>query len=481
MKKSMSVLLILALVMVSQQGVAQINSIKTNHPMLSQQKNNVWSKFNRVKNQPSFKKASQSVVTLSETEVYGWSGSGWFTNGKVNYQYQDGKLVQVTGSPFDGMNYYIGDRTTFIYSEGYLAQEIYEEAEMGTLQLRNVERTAYGYEAAANGKNLIGIMYSEWFNGWMVSAKDDFTYTDDIISGGIYSEVVNFNFVEVEKFTVTSQNDTSVITYYMKSGETWEPTERELYPDFSPQELFNYYNNLDRSLNDMIFSYPLLVSELPDVITQEWVETSWENSERISSEKYYDLWTGILTRLYKHFEYWNGVEWMQEERVELYLNIDSRIDSAFVKLNFDPPALQTYMKESFLYDSFGNLVSIYTEADTGEGLEEYMKTEIRWVASGQPTSVDDDPAGVKQFQLAPAYPNPFNPSTNIEYTLKQAGEVSIRVYNMLGREVAKLVEGRQSAGRHTLQFNAQELSSGIYYVRMTSGNFSETRSISLVK
>ena len=480
MKTTRSVLLILALVMVSQMGLAQTNPMKSNHPMLSQQKSKVWAKLKGPFHfQSKFQKVNQSS-SLTETEVYSWSGDGWFTNGKVNYQYQDGKLVQVVGSPFDGTNYSIGDRTTFSYLDGYLAEEIYEEVELGTNQLQNVERTGYGYEPVSGGKNLVAIMYFDWVNGWMASGKDEFIYTDGVISSGVYYLVENSNFIEDERFTVTSENDTTIITYYVKSGTEWEPTERETYPGFSPQELFNYFTNLDHSLNDMIFSYPLLVSELPDVIIQEYVEAGWENYEKISSEKYYDLWTGILTRLYKNFEYWNGVEWVEEERIEIHFNIDSRIDSAFVKLNFDPPALQTYMKESFLHDSFGNLAEIVTEIDAGEGMEEYMKTEIRWVTS-EPTSNDEDPVVARQFRLAPAYPNPFNPTTTIQYTLEQAGEVSIQVYDVLGRQVAELVEGRQIAGTHTLQFDANGLSSGIYYVRMISGNFSETRSISLVK
>lgn len=479
MNKKMSALLILALVMVLQPSVAQTNQIQTNHPMLSQQKGNIWSKLNRAYLQPKFQKAGQLSV-LNEAEIYSWSGEGWFTNGKVNYQYQDGNLVQVIGSVFDGEGYTIGDRTTYSYLDGYLAQEIYEEADMETNELQNVERIGYGYTDFNGTKHLTGMLYSDWINGWIVSGKDDFTYTDGIISGGIYYTTDNFNFIEEEKFTVTSSNDTTVITYFVKSENEWLSTEREIYAGFSPQQLFNYYMNLDHSLYDMIFSYPLIVLELPDVLIQEHLDSTWENTERISSNKFYELGNDMLTKLHKNFEYWNEVEWAAEERIEYYFNTDSRIDSALVKFNFEPPALQTYMKESFLHDSFGNLVTIVTQVDSGEGLQEYMKTELRW-SNSEPTSNDEDPLAAKGFKLAPAYPNPFNPATNIQYTIEQAGEVSIKVYDLLGREVAELIDGRQAAGSYIIKFNAEGLSSGIYYVRMSAGNFTATRSISLVK
>ena len=121
-----------------------------------------------------------------------------------------------------------------------------------------------------------------------------------------------------------------------------------------------------------------------------------------------------------------------------------------------------------------------TQVDAGEGLHEYMKTELRW-SNSEPTSNDEDPLATKGFKLAPAFPNPFNPATNIQYTIEQAGEVSIKVYDLLGREVAELIDGRQAAGSYTIKFNAEGLSSGIYYGRMSAGNFTATRSISLVK
>ena len=79
------------------------------------------------------------------------------------------------------------------------------------------------------------------------------------------------------------------------------------------------------------------------------------------------------------------------------------------------------------------------------------------------------------------YPNPFNPATVIEFQLHHAGEVSLRVYDVLGREVAVLASGTLSAGSYRVPFDARQLASGIYYYRLVAGSFAESKRMLLVK
>jgi hypothetical protein len=97
-------------------------------------------------------------------------------------------------------------------------------------------------------------------------------------------------------------------------------------------------------------------------------------------------------------------------------------------------------------------------------------------------SVSTEP-GEQPFQttLAQNYPNPFNPSTQIEFTLSAAQNVSLRVYDMAGRQVATLAEGVKQAGKHTATFTADHLASGIYIYRFMSDSHQITRKMTLVK
>lgn len=107
-------------------------------------------------------------------------------------------------------------------------------------------------------------------------------------------------------------------------------------------------------------------------------------------------------------------------------------------------------------------------------------TTYSFVVGGVSTSTED-PDEVADYSLSQNYPNPFNPVTNIEYSLPQASEVTIKVYNMLGSEVATLVNEQKSAGSHIVQWNASDLSSGVYIYRITAGNFAQTRKLTLIK
>lgn len=88
---------------------------------------------------------------------------------------------------------------------------------------------------------------------------------------------------------------------------------------------------------------------------------------------------------------------------------------------------------------------------------------------------------VAKFALEQNFPNPFNPETNINFELAQASNVTLRVFNLVGQEVATLVSGPQAAGRHTVSFDGANLTSGMYIYRLEAGEFSATRKMVLMK
>lgn len=88
---------------------------------------------------------------------------------------------------------------------------------------------------------------------------------------------------------------------------------------------------------------------------------------------------------------------------------------------------------------------------------------------------------IYDFNLEQNYPNPFNPGTSINYSIREKGLVNLKVFDILGKEVAVLINENQGAGNYSVQFNASNLPSGIYFYKITLGNYTATKKLILLK
>ncbi len=107
-----------------------------------------------------------------------------------------------------------------------------------------------------------------------------------------------------------------------------------------------------------------------------------------------------------------------------------------------------------------------------------LKTTTGGVITGVQTISSEIPT---QFRLLQNYPNPFNPSTVISYQLSVSSFISLKVFDLLGREVSTLVNEKQNAGTYSVQFDGSNFSSGIYFYKFQTDNFSETKKMTLIK
>ena len=86
-----------------------------------------------------------------------------------------------------------------------------------------------------------------------------------------------------------------------------------------------------------------------------------------------------------------------------------------------------------------------------------------------------------QYALSQNYPNPFNPVTSISYSVPSEGSISLKVFDLLGEEVAAIVEGEHQSGNYTVQFDGSQLSSGVYFYKLTSRDYTLTKKLILMK
>jgi hypothetical protein len=125
-------------------------------------------------------------------------------------------------------------------------------------------------------------------------------------------------------------------------------------------------------------------------------------------------------------------------------------------------------------------IAIFDKALSDEEVV-YLFENPDWSASL--AAVDKDEAGAppSEYSLAQNYPNPFNPATEISYSIKQREQVKLIVFDILGREIATLVDDFQNPGTHNITFNAQGLTSGVYYYHLQTATGTLTKKMVLMK
>jgi hypothetical protein len=143
---------------------------------------------------------------------------------------------------------------------------------------------------------------------------------------------------------------------------------------------------------------------------------------------------------------------------------------------------------SLFITEYGNgKVLVHTASSSATAIHPMSDTVyvrmINWVKSEIITSIQDqDSYYPEHIMLTQNYPNPFNPLTKISYSISQSDFVSLKIYNLLGQEIQTLVNKFQTTGNYTVNFNAENLSSGIYFYKLQVGEkISETKKMILMR
>ena len=192
-------------------------------------------------------------------------------------------------------------------------------------------------------------------------------------------------------------------------------------------------------------------------------------------------------------------EWMSERTVNMFADDDAYPfleESGNVEMR--PAHYDPVLDERMLYGTTGSDIGIlayFQQIRSGTAATDvwgYGITQVDDAPDWVPpwplpeldviTSVGEEPVGVPdKYALEQNYPNPFNPSTTIRYTIPETEKVVLTVYNILGQQVATLVNEVQNPGAHQVMFDAAQLSSGVYLYRLTTGDHTSVKKMLFVK
>ena len=192
----------------------------------------------------------------------------------------------------------------------------------------------------------------------------------------------------------------------------------------------------------------------------------------------------ILIQIRTHFYYLTE---------ELYLII-LRLTQIFIEDGSEHLFNNIYPREKFQVQDLGwetytlvkgfGIDSITSNFDFGSSISQLKGCIINGIVYGDTTVVgveDKENTLPAEFSLSQNYPNPFNPTTNFEFHIANRGFVSLRIFDLLGREIITLVNEEKPAGTYKVRWNAGNLCSGVYFYQLKTGSFNEVKKLLLLK
>ncbi|MFZ1289512.1 MAG: T9SS type A sorting domain-containing protein [Melioribacteraceae bacterium] len=264
------------------------------------------------------------------------------------------------------------------------------------------------------------------------------------------------------------------------------------FPQENPESQFFYdlmvggslgfpVNSLNENININIILKGLCDLDLANLPADEdilkllylSIVVTGENTGSYNPNEYYYLANGkeafLKLPANKLIPFFNFLNYSIEDFTPFYVNSQSKVDFNGISKVVDQ-----------------NFVSIFFQhfSTIGVGFKEETVVDPDTTDNSDSTTTsiaENNSFSPNEYNLAQNYPNPFNPSTTISYTIPEAGFTKLSIYNSLGEVIQSLVNENQSAGRYSVNFIANNIPSGMYFYTISSGNFTQTNKMVLMK
>ncbi len=266
-----------------------------------------------------------------------------------------------------------------------------------------------------------------------------------LFSSNIYSQTVDLSQSQTKIHRIHKKDGSllEIRTLLEWNNDQWENSWRNIYSYDTENKLIE---ELDQGWNNNIWNDMFQVFYSYDT-NNNLIEMLAQYSSGINFLRYLYSYDAYNNRIEEIRQMWNGTEWDNGGRVLYTYNINNDLTEEIIQ-EWD--------------GSYWLNVEKYTYS--------YIITELENV---EEQDID--------YNISNNYPNPFNPSTKIRYTIPERSKVILKVYDLQGKEISILVDEEKPKGSYEFEFDASSLPSGIYFYRLQAGSFIETKKMVLLK
>jgi len=398
-------------------------------------------------------------------------------------------------------------RTNLASGEIYLLMEDLEQ-EWENSNWVDKYRTSNQYDAFNNNTTSLTevLESSAWVNDskYLLNYDGNGNITEVIVQSWENMEWVNF---DREIYAYDNENRMIESIYQLWDGSDWMNSDRILYTYDGPtlsEELHQLWEDI--WVNETIYTYSYDGNNNQiGRLTQQWIDEKWENDQQVAVEfnghlitqEFYEMWVdtawsnmglrkiqydGNNNRTQDTWQYWHSLYgWVDQTRWTLTYTQNNQLYEWITELSVPNEGWSYISKLTYSYDQYSNLVHWLWEDWEESGWINHVQVLSTYAPA---TWLEKRISSLSEFSLSQNYPNPFNPVTTIRWNLPSGSNITLKVYDILGNEVATLVDEYKPAGSHEFEFNPasfNNLSSGIYYYQLRTDHFVQSKQMLLVK
>ncbi len=436
-----------------------------------------------------------SVGTITESFTQKLNGTIWENYLRLSNVFDpNGNLLIYSQEMWQSNQWIILLKSTITYDlNGQAVQRLIQQNNANN-QLTNTSLTTYTYD----NNYIVSVIVQIWQNeNWVNDLKA--TYVNDNRGNHISDteeKWINLAWENYQRFSSTYDGNSNLLTSLTEIwNDQWENSSRET-------NTYDGNNNRLTSLNEKWennnwvgeFRNTMSYDASNNILRQTneiYDFTEWKYKDRYTYT--YDANENLLSNFY---EAWLNGQWSNWGFYGYTYDINNNLLTSIYQL-WNTGQWQNVWKQSYEYDANNNLTtgnyytwinSIWTPSDGSLLFHDQLNNgfgfygfKITVSYKNSPTYIDSEKVALTDYLLSQNYPNPFNPSTRIQYAISSRQFVQLKVYDVLGNEVATLVDEEKPVGSYEVEFNASKLTSGIYFYKIKAGSYVETKKMILIK